>query len=128
MRQKRETITIGDAALRVEIADTPDRRRAGLSGRAALAEGEGMLFIFEEEGEHAMWMKDMYTSIDIIWITAEGRVVHIADTVTPDTYPTIFTSPTPARYVLEVPAGYTQGKIQIGDSMQFTEGAKTAEW
>ena len=120
-------LTVGDAVLQVEIADTPDKRAAGLSHRAALAEGEGMLFVFEEEGRRDFWMKDMRFPIDIVWISKEREVVHITDSVAPDTYPTVFTSPIPARYVLEVPAGYTRGRIHIGDRVRFREAGRTAE-
>ena len=119
-REKR-ALTIGEKELQVEVAQTREQRIQGLSGRAALPEGKGMLFIFEEEGEQAIWMKDMHFPIDIVWINKKGTVVHIADTVTPETYPATFTSPTPAKYVLEVPAGYARENILLGDSITMTE-------
>ena len=102
-------VTIGSAEMRVEVADTPEERAQGLSGRQALNEGEGMLFIFEEEGNRGFWMKDMNFSIDIIWATSEGIVITIARDVSPSTYPQAFYPSEPsALYVLEVPAGFTK--------------------
>lgn len=113
---EKRALTIGTAVLQVELAQTTQQRMTGLSHRSELAEDHGMLFIFDTDGRHGIWMKDMQFPIDIIWIDAAMKVVHIAGSVTPETYPKSFTSQTPARYVLEVPAGYADEKITIGDS------------
>lgn len=112
-----KTLTVGDATLQVEIAQTAEQKITGLSYRPSLAEGRGMLFIFNTDGRHGIWMKDMQFPIDIIWIDAAMKVVHIEKSVAPDTYPQAFTPPTPARYVLEVPAGYTEGRIVVRDTV-----------
>lgn len=114
-----KTLTVGTTVLQVEIAQTAEQKITGLSYRPSLAEGRGMFFIFETDGKHGIWMKDMQFPIDIIWIDAAMKVVHIEKSVAPDTYPKVFTSPTPARYVLEVPAGYAEGRITIGDTMML---------
>lgn len=114
------TITIGTEQLRIARADTPGSRELGLSGITSLSDDEGMLFIFEEDGRHAFWMKDMAFSIDILWISSGGRVVFIAPSVAPETYPQAFTSDSPARYVLEVPAGFaTEHGIEVGSKVVF---------
>ena len=89
----------------VEIADTPVAQRQGLSGRSHLPVGHGLLFIFDKEGRHGIWMKDMLFPIDIVWLDGNGREVHQEKEVRPDTYPEVFTPPVPARYVLELNAG-----------------------
>ena len=54
----------------VEIAED---MRKGLSGR-----GSGnMLFIFEEEKTHGIWMKDMNYELDIVWINANWTVTKV---------------------------------------------------
>ena len=112
-----KTLTVGTAVLQVEIVQTAEQKITGLSHRPTLAEGRGMLFIFDTDDTHGIWMKDMQFPIDIIWIDAAMKVVHIEKSVAPDTYPQAFTSPTPARYVLEVPAKYTEGRIAVGDTV-----------
>ena len=92
----------------IELADTPEKRVQGLSGRPAVADDYGMLFIFDAEDRHGFWMKDMQVPIDIVWIDADGRIVHIAHAVAPETYPEVLTPPSPARYVLETRAGYAK--------------------
>lgn len=116
------TITIEGKSLRVAVADTDVLRAQGLSGSSPLVEGEGMLFVFTEDGIYSFWMKDMRYAIDILWLDAEGSVVHIEKNIAPETYPAIFTSHSPARYVLEVRAGYAdQHDIQIGSRATLEE-------
>lgn len=86
----------------VKIVDTPELLMRGLSGSDPLAKNEGMLFVFDHDGGHSIWMKEMRFSLDIIWISRFGSVVHIERNVHPDTYPRAFTSRKPARYVLEI--------------------------
>lgn len=115
------TATIGNTTLQVELAETAQQQQTGLSHRESLKQGKGMLFIFNEDSSQPIWMKDMQFSIDIIWLNVAMKVVHIEQRVTPETYPQIFQSPTPARYVLEVPAGYTDGRITINDTLTLKE-------
>ena len=60
-----DMIRFGDATLSIEIADTADERIRGLSGRPSLPEGTGLLFIFDTQGLHGIWMKDMSFPIDM---------------------------------------------------------------
>lgn len=116
------TIEIGGILLRVEIVDTDVLRAQGLSGHAPLGDREGMLFIFDTDGRYSFWMKDMLFAIDILWLDAAGKVMHIAKEVSSDTYPASFTPHSPARYVLEVPAGFAdQHDIQIGTTANLEE-------
>jgi uncharacterized protein len=115
------TITIDDVSVRVEIVDTDSERAQGLSGKTGLAPDEGMLFVFEEDGQYGFWMHDMLFPIDIIWIASDGSVVHVEKSLSPDTYPRTFTPPLPARYVLEVAAGFaTEHEIEVGSKLEFS--------
>jgi uncharacterized protein len=89
----------------VKVADTEEERRQGLSGTAGLAPRGGMLFVFDENDQHGIWMKDMNYPIDILWISENYNIVNIKKNVSPDTYPQVFKNNKPARYVLELPAG-----------------------
>lgn len=102
----RGTVLAGSTTIAVEVADTHLSRRQGLSGRTTLPAGTGMLFAFEQEGDWGIWMKDMQFPIDIIWMDSAGAVITVAADVSPATYPNSFYPERPARYVLEVPAGY----------------------
>jgi len=91
----------------VEVADTEALREQGLSGRPNLPEGQGMLFVFDTDGVWGIWMKGMQFPIDIVWADASGTVVTVAVNIAPDTYPDSFYPTIPARYVLELQAGFT---------------------
>lgn len=106
--QEVRTIYLNDTPIRVLVADEPSEWERGLGGTRELTDAQGMLFIFREDGRYGIWMKDMYMSIDIIWISAEGRVVYMEQGISPETYPNSFKNTDPARFVLEVPAGLSE--------------------
>lgn len=111
-------IRVANIPVQVADADTPQEREQGLSGTTRLSEGTGMWFAFEKDDQHSFWMKDMRYAIDIIWISRDLRVVYIEHSVQPDTFPDAFTPPTPARYVLEVPAGFAERNgIAVGSEV-----------
>lgn len=115
-----QSVSFEGNIIHVSIADTSEERERGLSGRKRLALDEGMLFIFPQNGWYAFWMKDMRFSIDILWLSESGAVVHIVESVSPATYPTRFVSESSARYVLELPAGYAEAhKIEVGDIVRL---------
>lgn len=111
-------VQVGSAIVRAEVANTPALWTRGLSGHAGLGENEGMLFVFNEEAGHGIWMKDMRFAIDIIWATQDGTVVTIKENATPESYPEAFYPAEPALYVLEVPAGFAgRAGVAVGDKI-----------
>lgn len=105
----------------VEIADTDAERSKGLMFRKHLAEGRGMLFDFGQEQEVAMWMKNTYISLDMLFIRGDGRILRIAADTEPQST-RIIPSGGPVRAVLEVIAG-TARKLGIapGDRVAFPD-------
>lgn len=99
-----KTIADSPTGFQFEIADTPELRVQGLSGRKDVPENYGMLFVFGFDVVPPFWMKDMFVPIDILWITKEGAIVGIERVVEPNTYPQTFSPPIPIRYVLETRA------------------------
>lgn len=115
------TAQLGGQTFTVRLATTPPERERGLSGIRSLPERQGMLFVFERDGIWQFWMKDMHISLDIIWLDANKKIVHIAQDVSPESYPRIFESPVAARYVLEVNAGVSrQLNLSVGSPADFT--------
>jgi uncharacterized membrane protein (UPF0127 family) len=111
-------LVVGGASIFVSLADTPVERTQGLSEVKKLEEGTGLLFIFDEVDHHGIWMKDMLFAIDIIWLDETKQVVYIEENVKPETYPTVFEPRSPAKYVLEVPAGFVKKEgIKIRDQV-----------
>lgn len=115
-------VKVGNVGIAVEIAESEDARRHGLSGRDSLPKDSGMLFVFPEKAKSAFWMKDMKFAIDIIWIT-DGKVVGIDKDARPepgvaDPNLKLYYAPQHVTHVLEVPSGYSDQKgLKVGDSV-----------
>ncbi len=115
-------IRIENVPIRVSIADTPELRARGLSGRTILGPTEGMLFIFDESDYHAIWMKDMSIVIDVIWVDENFKVVDIKSELRPDTFPQSFEPRVPARFVIETNGTYAESfGIKVGDTLTLPQ-------
>jgi hypothetical protein len=105
----------------IELAVTPEERRVGYMHRDEIGPRDGMLFLFETDGAHGIWMKNCKVALDIIWLDRDFRVVHIA----PDVQPCEADGPCPsaypfrpARYVLELASGRAaETGLQPGDKV-----------
>jgi len=107
--------------LNVHIANTPKERQRGLMFREELGENEGMLFVYEEEDYRSFWMKNTLIPLDIIFLNAEKEVINV-ETARPepnvsDSNLMTYGSERPAKYVLEVNAGFAE-------DFSVSEGAK----
>jgi len=122
--QETKNVTIGNAVIKVEIADSDIKRQKGLSGRTSLEKDGGMLFVItDNKSTPTFWMKGMKIAIDIIWIT-EGKIIQIDKNVTPPTAGTsdknlkLYSPKTAVDYVLEVNFGYSDlNNIKVGDTV-----------
>lgn len=114
-------VTINGAALKVEIADTQQKRSKGLSGKESIATDEGMLFIFEKTDKYPFWMKGLAFPLDFIWIKGETIVDLLSNAPFPapgqsDTALPIYQPKEDVDKVLEVSAGTIQRlNIKVGD-------------
>ncbi|MBI4168154.1 MAG: DUF192 domain-containing protein [Candidatus Aenigmarchaeota archaeon] len=101
---------VKNVTLLVKIADTEETRTKGLMFVNSLENNEGMLFIFADESERTFWMKNALIPLDMIFVTSNGTVVDVIESAKPcekdpcATYPSIY----PAKYVVEVNAGFTR--------------------
>ena len=94
----------GEHPFMVEIADDEMERQRGLMHREPLADDRGMLFQFPDVAERGFWMHNTPSSLDIIYIDPYGRIVSIAERVTPNS-DAIIPSNGLAMGVLEIRAG-----------------------
>ncbi|MDR7418123.1 MAG: DUF192 domain-containing protein [Armatimonadota bacterium] len=112
------------ATLQVEVARTTAARAQGLMYRTSMPEDAGMLFIFDDDGTGAFWMKNTLIPLSIGFISSTWTLLEIMDmNVEPDpTAPQKFYAPRqPYRYALEVNQGYFARKgIEPGVSVRFT--------
>ena len=104
----------------VEGADTPEKRQLGLMYRNELPEMSGMLFLFPQETQLNFWMKNTPLPLDIIYISTDFTIVHIAENTTPYSTAQI-PSKHPAKYVLEVNGGFCKKRgITSGFHVEIT--------
>jgi len=116
--QVSDTAYAYEGDMKFEIADTPAKHQKGLSGRADIPDGYGMLFVFDTPQRQGFWMKDMLVPIDIVWLTDTGVIVGIEHSVSPETYPDVFYPPQPISRVLETRAGFAKEKgWDVGQSI-----------
>jgi uncharacterized membrane protein (UPF0127 family) len=105
--------------VQVELADTPAKRERGLMFRKELADGHGMLFLFDEEAEHTFWMKDTLIPLDLIFVDGAGRVTGIVARARPLTLEPR-SGGGMSRVVLEVPGGWAAANgVKVGDRMRI---------
>ncbi len=106
--------------LKLEQVSSPGALRQGLSGRMSMPEDQGMLFVFNRPSRYCFWMKDMSFPIDIIWLSADKKVLHLEENVEPKTYPNNFCPSQPAQFVIEVNSGVARkAKLEEGKQLQF---------
>jgi uncharacterized membrane protein (UPF0127 family) len=117
-----EVLTIdtqgGQVRFNVEIADDDRERNRGLMFRDPLPDDRGMLFHFQTPEFASFWMRNTPSSLDIIFIGLDGRILNIADHTTPYSEESI-----PAagltRGVLEIRAGRAEELgIRPGDRVR----------
>ena len=92
------------ATFEAEVADTDDLRARGLMFRHKLPEDRAMLFDFGDPRPAAMWMKNTYISLDMLFIRADGSIAAVAENTEPLSLQTISVQE-PVKAVLEVAAG-----------------------
>ena len=109
------TLRLGDGVFNASLAKTPEAREKGLSGTKQLAATDALLFVFKENGQYGVWMKDMQFPIDVVWLDQNQRVIHMEKNMLPDSYPKTYLPKVGARYVIEFAAGTIEHKaIRLG--------------
>lgn len=94
----------GPVRFNVEIADDEAERNHGLMYRDPLPDDRGMLFHFQEPEMASFWMRNTPSSLDIIFIGVDGRILNIAARTTPYSEASIPASGL-TRGVLEIRGG-----------------------
>jgi len=73
----------GEHRYTVEIASSDRERAKGLMFRRSLPETGGMIFIYDPPQPVAMWMRNTYISLDMIFIAPDGTVRRIETNTEP---------------------------------------------
>ncbi len=113
-------VTLDGVEVSVIVADDAGERSQGLQGYGPLAEGEGMLFIFDDSAPRTFAMKGVTFPIDVVFIDEDLAVSAIEPLDPGDTG--LVTSPGPCPYVIELPQGWAAAEgITVGGPFELAE-------
>jgi uncharacterized protein len=108
------------STIQAAVADDDHTRSEGLMNVHHLPDDAGMLFIFEGNEPRSFWMANTPIPLDIIFVNSDFEIVRIHRNAVPYSHQR-FRSEAPAKYVVEVNAGYTlQHDITEGLIISFT--------
>ena len=118
----REQIAIETRSARRHVfeawrADTDETRAQGLMFVKQMADTQAMIFVYESPEHVAMWMKNTYIPLDMVFADQYGCIVSIKQNAKPLSLETI-DSGGPVEYVVELNAGVTHARaISVGDRL-----------
>ena len=113
----------GMHVIRAEVADNNSSRAQGLMRRTSLPPNGGMLFVFDEDAIHCMWMKNTLIPLSVAFIDARGAIINIAD-MQPHSEQS-HCAARPARYALEMTQGwFAQRGIRAGAPLRGLDRPK----
>jgi len=111
----------------LEIASTEQEWIKGLMFRKFLARNSGMLFVYPKEDFFAIWMKNCFIPLDILWLDSKGRIIYIIENAPPckeEPCP-VYQPIGKARYVIELNAGTVKSLgLKLGDRVDIILPAK----
>ena len=107
------------AAVKVEVANTPDARELGLMYRNHMDDDAGMIFVFPSANTAQFWMKNTVIPLDMLFADSNGKVLGIVANAQPYSE-ALLGGFAGTLYVLEVNGGYAaKHHLVAGDELKF---------
>jgi len=104
------------------VAANNAQRAQGLMQITSLDRYEGMLFVHNEPRILSMWMRNTFIPLDMLFATADGRIVHLHPSAIPHDE-SIISSVRPASLVVELNAGSIEAMgIRVGHRVEVPAG------
>ena len=102
-------------SFRAEMAVQPGDQMIGMMFRTSMAPDDAMIFDWGAPRESAMWMRNTLIPLDMLFVTAEGRIHRIHERAVPQSLATI-DSRGPVRATIEVAGGTAERlNLRVGD-------------
>jgi len=115
-----ESVEYFDLPLEVEIPHTDATFKLGLMFRESLDVNKGMLFIFEEVGQHSFHMKNTRIPLDIAFVREDGIVESIKELNPYSSLPVY--SDGEVLFAIEANRGwFTENNVEVGDEIVLGE-------
>ena len=106
--------------IEAEVAHTAQARQVGLMMRKTMAPQRGMVFVFEHDATHCMWMKNTFLPLSVAFVDAQGKVINIED-MQPQSEDN-HCAAAPARFALEMNLGWFRERgIKAGDVLRGSD-------
>lgn len=119
------SIKVGPAQVLAEIAKTETQRERGLMFRTSLADGKGMLFVFDKDEQLSFWMKNTKLPLSLAYISSDGIIRQIVG-LEPQSLAAVQAERS-VRYALEVPRGwFDRAGVRVGDLVRLADGGELA--
>jgi uncharacterized membrane protein (UPF0127 family) len=118
-------LTAGFHRIEAEVAANNPDRMQGLMQRKTMAQQHGMLFVFDRDAQHCMWMKNTFLPLSVAFLDEGGRILNIEEMKpqSEDNHCAV----KPARYALEMNIGwFARRGIKRGDAIGGIERAPRA--
>lgn len=107
----------------IYVATNFEQQRRGLMFVRNLPERTGMLFVYDDEAMHSMWMKNTYIPLDIVFARSDGTISSVIHNTEPLSLESL-ASIEPVSFVLELNAGVTR-RYNIGTGSRLVWSPKT---
>ena len=115
-------LSAGFHRIEAEVAANDQHRQLGLMNRKAMPQQHGMLFVFNHENTHCMWMRNTLLPLSVAFMDAEGTIINIED-MQPQTEDN-HCARRPARFALEMNLGwFAQRGIKPGTKIRGIDRA-----
>lgn len=101
-------LSAGIHRIEAEVAHTQQTRMVGLMNRRVMPKQHGMLFVFDTDGRHCMWMRNTYIPLAVAFLDEQGRVLNVEE-MQPHTENN-HCAARPARFALEMNAGWFKAR------------------
>ncbi len=127
--QSRIPLNIGDGVFTAKLANTPSLRAGAVSGVTDLSNNQALIMAYPSDSKWTVSVSDIKTSMDIVWIDSNKKIVYIVTNASPDnTMSSVFAPKSDARYVVILPAGSTDNlNIKSGRSAVFDLGGTAVQ-
>ena len=115
---------VANVPLRLKVASTPESQAQGyMNAESEPIDGEGILFVYDADQPLGFWMKNVKFPLDVIFFDSFMNYLG-HETMEPgeglsDEEQKIYSSKKPARFAVEVPAGWCNKNITGSCKLSF---------